>query len=92
MSETIEDGGSAFPIPGEKLLSENGTPHDPAYYGWSICPQPGMSLRDWFAGQALIGILGSRTGFLIDVGTSNAPDWAYQVADAMLAARKAAPQ
>ena len=52
---------------------------------------PGMTLRDWFAGQALIGILGSRNGFLVDVGTENAPMWAYQVADAMLAARKPKP-
>lgn len=45
------------------------------------------NLRDWFAGMALIGILGSRNGFLVDVGTDNAPGWAYDVADAMLKAR-----
>lgn len=49
----------------------------------------GLSLRDWFAGQALVGILGSRNGFLVDVGTQNAPEWAYQVADGMLAHRSA---
>ncbi len=47
------------------------------------CP----TLRDYFAMAALTGILGSRTGFLIDVGTKNAPQWAYQVADGMLAER-----
>jgi hypothetical protein len=47
----------------------------------------GLTLRDWFAGQALIGILGARKGFLVDVGTDSAPGWAYQVADAMLAER-----
>ena len=51
----------------------------------------GMLLRDWFAGMALVGILGSRQGFLVDVGTDNAPGWAYDVADAMLAAREARP-
>lgn len=52
--------------------------------------QSGMTLRDYFAAQALIGILGSRSGgFLVDVGTDNAPGWAYQVADKMLEARKA---
>ena len=47
----------------------------------------GMTLRDYFAAQAMIGILASRKGFLVDCGTENAPQWAYQVADAMLAAR-----
>lgn len=44
-----------------------------------------MSLRDWFAGQALAGILaGSNTG-----GTwADDARSAYLAADAMLAARK----
>jgi hypothetical protein len=45
-----------------------------------------VSLRDWFAGQALAGIMAGGTD------TSNAVEWApeeaYAVADAMLAARK----
>lgn len=42
----------------------------------------GMSLRDYFAGQAIIGLV-------INSGRNNADDAcvAYQVADAMLAAR-----
>ncbi len=47
-----------------------------------------LTLRDYFAGQALIGILGARNGFLVDCGTENAPQWAYDVADAMLKARE----
>lgn len=50
-------------------------------------PQTGMSLRDYFAGQALIGILGARTGFLVDVGVETCGTWAYRAADAMIAAR-----
>jgi len=50
---------------------------------------PGMTLRDWFAGQALAGIMAQGSG------TSNAVEWApeeaYAVADAMLAARHPAP-
>lgn len=38
------DGGAAFP--GESLVTLQGT-----------FLQPGMSLRDWFAGQALAGIM-----------------------------------
>lgn len=46
----------------------------------------GMSLRDWFAGQALAGLLAARRS----EGTNG--EWraqmAYQQADAMLAARE----
>lgn len=45
---------------------------------------PGMSLRDWFAGQALVLVK-------VDRVNDRAPDIAravYAVADAMLAARK----
>lgn len=48
--------------------------------------QSGMSLRDWFAGQALAGVMSGRA-------TINADGWvpqaAYRLADAMLAARDA---
>lgn len=47
-----------------------------------------VTMRDYFAGQALIGILGSRKGLLFDCGTHNAPQWAYVIADRMLAERK----
>jgi hypothetical protein len=49
---------------------------------------PGMSLRDWFAGQALAGIMSNCTG---DGRTTWLPEsaafHAYSVADAMLKAR-----
>ena len=49
---------------------------------------PGMTLRDWFAGQAMIGLCsGINSGsdaWLINC----AADLAYQIADAMLEARK----
>lgn len=47
---------------------------------------PGMSLRDWFAGQALAGIASiSSDGF--SLSPEDEAEWAYQRADAMLAAR-----
>jgi hypothetical protein len=47
-----------------------------------------MTLRDWFAGQALAGLL--REG--IDIyGTGDTASTAYKVADAMLRAREVKP-
>lgn len=74
----IKDGGPAFPR--EPLGQDCGAP-----YG----QQDGMSLRDWFAGQALAGgllINGRATDALrspADLARS-----AYIVADAMIAARE----
>ena len=51
---------------------------------------PGMSLRDWFAGQALAGLASAQdqSGAWTSDAQSAAA-WAYEIADAMLAARKA---
>lgn len=48
MSAPINDGGPAFP---HFKFSENGKVE--------ICPQGGMTLRDYFAGQALTGVIPS---------------------------------
>lgn len=48
----------------------------------------GMSLRDWFAGQALVGELSAWAGMDTSLSADMVADRAYQVADAMLAARK----
>lgn len=65
----INDGGPAFP---------NITP--------DMCIQggPGMSKRDWFAGQAMAGWLAS---FGPDDGyrAAGIADFAYEIADAMIA-------
>lgn len=70
------DGGAAFPINVRLVLEGKET-----RYTWH-----GMSLRDWFAGQAL-------TGWLADgaVGGTHQEEVAnacYLLADAMLAARE----
>lgn len=84
-STTIDDGGPAYPCHTDQI--------DVRPSAGKLIPvlNGGMSLRDYFAGQALAGILGSRHGFLVDVGTEQAPKWAYEVAGGMLAARKAVP-
>jgi hypothetical protein len=65
-------GGPAFPNP-EMSVSHFG--HAEGYTG--------MSLRDYFAGQALVGLL---AGHYSDF-PREAPIKAYQIADAMLARR-----
>lgn len=79
MGETRDDGGPAFPIAYQHT--------DPLNREVRSQEWQGMTLLDYFAGQAPIGILGSRHGFLIDTGTSSAAPWAYDVAEAMLAER-----
>lgn len=82
-TNTTDHGGSAFPCEGGL---------DSGLY-----PDPGMSLRDWFAGQALAGIYASQwfadhcrayhdTGNqpAIQIGAAKT---AYAAADAMIAAR-----
>ena len=71
MSYKIDDGGPAFPS-GDGQWS-GGTNH---VYG--------MTLRDWFAGQALPAFA-ARTNTDFDQDASDA----YFMADAMLAAREA---
>ncbi len=47
-------------------------------------PQPGMSLRDYFAGQALAPLISMENGPEVsEVGM-----WCYRYADAMLAERE----
>jgi hypothetical protein len=66
--DKIDDGGQAFPSHTD-------------VQGLGYLTYRGMTLRDWFAGQAMIG--------LISAGVANGvPTNAYRVADAMLEARK----
>lgn len=75
----INDGGPAFPLENPRHL-ENG----------DLFKQfPGMSLRDWFAGQALAGLVTSNVRDCL-YGTQSADRYAedaYCIADAMLAER-----
>ena len=83
------DGGRAFPS--DEYNVNFG--HDSGRY--EICQQhPGMSLRDWFAGQALNGWAAGRNGpatFEIDSNPRAVASACYRYADAMLEARKAVP-
>jgi hypothetical protein len=75
MDDPINDGGPAFPQ------------NDLSGYGMGPAERNngGMSLRDWFAGQALAGIMAGVGASTWEGDAANA----YKVADAMLAARAA---
>lgn len=49
--------------------------------------QEGMSLRDWFAGQALVGIVTNALGKGAHANSETFAFGAYEIADAMLAQR-----
>lgn len=72
MSDKIKDGGAAFPIPACPEIKWGGA--------------PGMTLRDYFAGQALAGGI-SNLG-LEDNSPKDVAIWSYEYADAMIAARE----
>lgn len=55
-----------------------------------VYTHPGMTLRDYFAGQALPGILSSSNSQLfrkVEIPPHEMAEYAYEIADAMLAAR-----
>ena len=73
----INDGGPAFPS--EQHETQDGT--------WNQTFERGMTLRDYFAGQALAGLMASEADggvYLAD----HAALRAYEFADAMLKARE----
>jgi hypothetical protein len=77
-----QDGGPAFPDQGQRMEGDG---------KWNQQWSPGMSLRDWFAGQALIGIVADdiKQGLPADgLDIRHVADAAYRYADAMLEARK----
>jgi hypothetical protein len=92
----IDDGGAAFPTRSPFICAvhpDGGIRHiNTDEYGMG--PLPGMSLRDYFAGQALQAWATTfPPGARWPENYNELLYWAsrfYQVADAMLAARKAA--
>ena len=75
----MNDGGPAFPRDTKWILDGS----------VSQSGSKGMSLRDWFAGMALQGLLAGNTGeYSSESYARNSSAHAYQVADAMLAARE----
>lgn len=71
----INNGGPAFPATEDQMVAIS------SY---------GMTLRDWFAGQALAGELAAQDGdgFWSDESALTLAERCYLVADAMLKARE----
>jgi hypothetical protein len=74
-TDTPKDGGPAFPISAQPLDAQ-GKPIAEQYTAW------GMTLRDYFAGQALVGASQQTAQ------CQWAAESAYAFADAMLAQRE----
>ena len=72
MSEP-DDGGPAFPHSSSPMRGD--------------LTEWGMTLRDWFAGQALAGMLDRTYGIKCEIIATRS----YEMADAMIAARNNLP-
>jgi hypothetical protein len=96
--KTIDDGGLVFP---GTRCEQVGTVAD---HGFSDDDSPtygdvihsGMSLRDWFAAQALAGEFAAQNEITGEITNNTGDEWMldraktlYRMADAMIAARKA---
>lgn len=75
---SCKDGGPAFPS--KQMKNENGT--------WFGYDHAGMTLRDYFAAQALNGILACRYGQSFRYGNDDMVKDACAFADAMIAERE----
>lgn len=83
----VNDGGPAFPVPASDARNVFDEPDGNKH-------KPGMSLRDWFAGQALQGCLAySHVNPMIgnyheNCSVLTVAQHSYAIADAMLKARE----
>ncbi|MEH2695625.1 hypothetical protein GFL93_12625 [Rhizobium leguminosarum bv. viciae] len=92
-SNQIDDGGLAFPGKRNQqvgMVSDYGFSDDDSPT-FAEVEHPGMSLRDYFAAQALAGICANTAWNDTFHSSVSAPSAhaAYSMADAMIAARKA---
>jgi len=73
------NGGQAFPS-GSVSIGDQDT----------IAYTAGMTMRDWFAGHAIVaaGVQSFNNDATVEQNARVAANWAYCIADAMLEARK----
>lgn len=92
MKTLIECGGPAFPVPEQHGQQHVSSPNGNQWeQGWEPAAS-GMTLRDWFAGMALQGMMACPVTLEFNDGTNTEKDGfakcAYDQADAMLAERE----
>lgn len=102
MTSKIDDGGLAFPVVKSSLMRDHA--REAGRFTEDYTSEGGMSLRDWFAGQALAAFIGplsyasvesrmtiaKENGIVGEITNARvAASVAYGYADAMIAARKA---
>ena len=83
--EKKQDGGPAFPASTRPMQDEYGYGHQDGLSTWQY---GGMTLRDYFAANAMQGMLANQHQYRANDEHMFARD-AYVVADAMLRAREA---
>lgn len=81
---TKNDGGSAFPI---QSLRQDGGQCGESDFDFSEKGQSGMTLRDWFAGKAMQGILAGWNHPTCEFDADAVSVRAGVVADAMISER-----
>jgi hypothetical protein len=78
MSAPTDNGGPAYPTTGyDSSAAMNGI-------GVSVTEHPGMTLRQYYAGQALAGVCANPG--LTDKKDADLADYAIRAADALIAA------
>ena len=82
---TKDDGGSAFP----EICTDQKYNDDREYVGPDTYSYGGMTLRDYFAAKALPAISGLSRELRLQHSADGIAAAAYEVADAMIKARKA---
>jgi len=83
MSQPSPENPPAFPVVGMETLDLVEVDGD--FIATTVkTDRTGMSLRDWFAGQALAGLWADHT---LDAGNDETATRCYLMADAMLAER-----
>lgn len=84
---TMKDGGPAFPA--EITIDRATGEARPSQFNNDDFKVPGMTLRDYFAGQCAIGLLAQRSHhYFGEDGPATLAQDAYMVADAMLSDRE----
>jgi hypothetical protein len=80
----MDNVGSAFPVlAGYEKVFDSDKEYQRAHY-----EETGKTLRDDFAGQALAAVINGRGHFDGSGDKEYIAEWAYKIADAMIAERK----